>query len=558
MLEKLIISNIALISHLEVDLKNGLIVLTGETGAGKSIIIDSVNLVLGERANRDLIAANKSKAKVEAFFSIADNSSLKTILDEMQLEYEDEVVLMREITTAGKSLCRVNGEVVSLASLKRIADTLVDVHGQHAHQSLLDPKKHMSMIDEFGGDEIKKACDRMQTLYKKRTEIERKLNSNFVSPQERERRIDVLSYQINEIEKAELRIGEEEEITSELSMLSNAERIKEALQMSAQFLLGEQSAVDAVNSASAVLSKITDFSSAYSDIHERLQTLYYELQDASLQLSDMNENFEFSEGRLNELETRLDYINSLKRKYGGSIETILNFQLDCENELNKLIGSEQNRQELSAELEKIDKEYWTVSNDVSDLRKNYAHLLCESVTQQLHELSMVNARFDYVNEKTSDKPHPNGNDSIEFVFSANAGEPMRSLAKIASGGEISRIMLGIKTVCAAQDSIPTLIFDEIDSGISGITATKVGEKMNRIAKSHQVLCITHLAQIAAFADAHMLVEKFTVDGETHSSLRLLSDDERTVELARIIGSADADESAVNFAKNLIAASRKIK
>ncbi len=558
MLEKLVISNIALISRLDVDLGNGLIVLTGETGAGKSIIIDSVNLVLGERANRDLIAVNKPKAKVEAFFSIDDNDSVKAILDEMQFEYDDEVVLMREITTAGKSLCRVNGEVVSLASLKRIADTLVDVHGQHAHQSLLDPKKHMPMIDEFGGDEVKFLLEKLQSIYKKRAEIERKLNSNFVSPQERERRIDVLSYQINEIDKADLHMGEEEEITAELSVLSNAERIKEALLMSSQLLSGERSAVDIVNSASAVLSKISDFSSAYSEIYERLQTLYYELQDASLQLNDMNESFEFSAERLNELETRLDFINSLKRKYGGSVEMILQFKSDCENELDQLIGSEQNRKELSTELEKLDKEYWSVSNLISDLREKYAHLLCESVTQQLHELSMVNAEFGFVNEKTSDKPHFNGNDNIEFLFSANVGEPMRSLAKIASGGEISRIMLAIKTVCAAQDSIPTLIFDEIDSGISGITATKVGEKMNKIAKSHQVLCITHLAQIAAFADAHMLVEKSTSDGETHSSLRLLNDDERTVELARIIGSADADESAVNFAKNLIAASRKFK
>ena len=559
MLERLIIKNIALISSLDIELGGGLNVLTGETGAGKSIIIDSVNLVLGERASKDLIAVNQQKARVEALFSIKNNDTVKSLLnDNGLLSEDDELILMREITASGKSLCRINGEVVPLATLHLIADSLVDVHGQHTHQSLLDPKKHMHMVDEFNASEIIPVRNKVAELYRAYTEVERKLNSGFVSAEERERRIDILAYQINEIETAHLYAGEEEEITAELAVLSNAERISSSLDIASDIISGDRGSLGSVRKAADALSRISDISAVYSDIYERINSLYYELEDASYQLRDLSLSFEFSPERLNELENRMDYLNSLKRKYGGSIEAVLEFMQNCKTELEELSSSDEIRERLIKELARLKSEYFEASARLTALRNQAAQALSENVTKQLHELGMVNAQFTYVNNVSDEKLHINGRDSIEFMFSANAGEPCKPLAKVASGGELSRIMLAIKTVCADADAIPTLIFDEIDSGISGVTAIKVGEKMARIAASHQVLCITHLPQIAAYADSHFLVEKTMKNGETHSSLRQLGDEERRTELARIMGSVNADESAVKYAQELISASEKYK
>ena len=559
MLERLIIKNIALISSLDIELGGGLNVLTGETGAGKSIIIDSVNLVLGERASKDLIAVNQQKARVEALFSIKNNDTVKSLLnDNGLLSEDDELILMREITASGKSLCRINGEVVPLATLHLIADSLVDVHGQHTHQSLLDPKKHMHMVDEFNASEIIPVRNKVAELYRAYTEVERKLNSGFVSAEERERRIDILAYQINEIETAHLYAGEEEEITAELAVLSNAERISSSLDIASDIISGDRGSLGSVRKAADALSRISDISAVYSDIYERINSLYYELEDASYQLRDLSLSFEFSPERLNELENRMDYLNSLKRKYGGSIEAVLEFMQNCKTELEELSSSDEIRERLTKELARLKSEYFEASARLTALRNQAAQALSENVTKQLHELGMVNAQFTYVNNVSDEKLHINGSDSIEFMFSANAGEPCKPLAKVASGGELSRIMLAIKTVCADADAIPTLIFDEIDSGISGVTAIKVGEKMARIAASHQVLCITHLPQIAAYADSHFLVEKTMKNGETHSSLRQLGDEERRTELARIMGSVNADESAVKYAQELISASEKYK
>lgn len=559
MLERLLIKNIALISSLDIELDAGFNVLTGETGAGKSIIVDSVNLVLGERANRELIAVNQQKARVEAFFSIGGNRSVNKLLEESGLNTEDdELILMREITTSGKSICRVNGEIVTLATLHMIADSLVDIHGQHAHQSLLDSKKHMSMIDEFNSKDIEPVRKRVGEIYREYKEVEQKLNSGFISEAERERRIDILSYQINEIEAAHISVEEEKEIAEELSLLTNAERISTALESGNELLSGESSVLDGVRRAADALARISSLSKQYEDIYSRIDGLYYELEDAAYQLRDLSLGFEYSPERLNELETRLDYINSLKRKYGGDVQAVLDYMYKCQNELDDLNSTDEIRVKLNARLKKLDEEYRESAALLTKLRIESADRLAKSVTEQLHELGMSKARFIARNTEMSDKIHINGNDNFEFMLSANAGEPCKPLIKVASGGELSRVMLAIKTVCADADEIPTLVFDEVDTGISGVTAVKVGEKMTRIANSHQVLCITHLPQIAAFADTHLLVQKNTVDGETHSTLHKLTSDERKMELARIMGSASADESAVKYAEQLMNSSNAFK
>lgn len=559
MLERLLIKNIALISSLDIELGAGFNVLTGETGAGKSIIVDSVNLVLGERASRELIAVNQQKARVEAFFSIDGNQSVNRLLEESGLNSEDdELILMREITASGKSICRVNGEIVPLATLHMIADSLVDIHGQHAHQSLLDPKKHMSMVDEFSLKDIEPVRKRVGRIYHEYKEIEQKLNSGFVSEAERERRIDILSYQINEIEAAHISAAEEKEIAEELSLLINAERISVALESGNELLSGESSVLNGVRKAADALARISGLSKQYEDIYSRIDGLYYELEDAAYQLRDLSLGFEYSSERLNELETRLDYINSLKRKYGGDVQAVLDYMYKCRQELDELNSSDEIRVKLNARLKELSEEYKESAALLTKLRIKSADQLAKSVTEQLHELGMTKARFIASNTEMSDKIHINGNDNFEFMLSANAGEPCKPLIKVASGGELSRVMLAIKTVCADADEIPTLVFDEVDTGISGVTAVKVGEKMTRIANSHQVLCITHLPQIAAFADTHLLVEKNTVDGETHSTIRKLSSDERKMELARIMGSVSADESAVKYAEQLINSSNAFK
>lgn len=559
MLERLVINNVALISELDVELQSGLNILTGETGAGKSIIIDSVNLVLGERASRELIATGRQKARVEAVFSIEGKREIMDTLAKFGIDcYDDELFLMREITASGRSLCRINGEMVPLNVLHEVADSLVDIHGQHAHQSLLDTKNHMLMVDEFDFRNIAPLRDKVNGIAKEYHETEKRLNSGFVSASERERRIEILNFQIKEIEKANLSEDEERLITEEISLLSNAEKINDSLENAAELVGGERGSLNGLRLAADLMSKISGLSSDYEDVFSRLENLYYELEDCSYVLRDLRSGFEYSPERLNELETRLDYINSLKRKYGGSIKEILEFKEKAYKELDELVSSDEIRIKLSDKLNRLTEEYNKASNDLTACREQAASVLSERITGQLADLGMKQATFTYINKASADRVRDNGNDLFEFMFSANKGEPCKPLSKIVSGGEMSRIMLAIKTVCADADRIPTLIFDEIDTGISGITSIKVGEKMAKIAKSHQVICITHLPQIAAFGDAHFLVEKSTAGSETHTGLRILSGPERRLELARIMGSTNPDDSAVKYADEMIESANEYK
>ncbi|MCH5279227.1 MAG: DNA repair protein RecN [Christensenellaceae bacterium] len=559
MLERLIIQNIALIEQLDIELSEGFNVLTGETGAGKSIIIDSVGLVLGERASKELISTGKQKARVEAFFGIEEDSQIHGFLNDLGIDCEDDtIIIVREITASGKSICRINGEIVPLATLKMITDQLVDIHGQHAHQSLLAPQKHIGMVDAYRSNEILPVRKRVGELYRQYNEVVKKLNSGFMSEAERERRLDILSYQINEIEKAKLSVGEESEIKGELTLLSNAEQISSALEQSGELVSGDSGALDKLRRAVNALSRISELSPQYGEIFSRLDSTYYEIEDAAYQLRDMRLGYEYSPERLNELENRLDYINSLKRKYGGSVEAVLDFMREAQAELEELTGSEEVRRKLFSERERLKNEYFIEADRLTKLRRASAEELSNNVMLQLHELGMSKARFSVMFSEPDGELHSNGNDALEFMLSANMGEPLKPLSKVASGGELSRIMLAIKTVCADADGIATLIFDEIDTGISGRTAVRVGERLIRVAKDHQVLSITHLPQIAAFADCHLLVEKHSDDDRTYTNLRELNASERRLELARIMGSVSTDEAAVKYADELIETAERFK
>ena len=566
MLSRLIINNIALIDKLEVELSPGFNVLTGETGAGKSIIIDSVNLILGERGSKELISTGSQKARVEGFFDVSglevntsDENDLFSQLDALGIDIsEGELIIVREITAAGKSLCRVNGEIVTLNTLRSITDRLVDVHGQHEHQSLLEPKRHIGILDAFGGAQIASALADTASIYSEYKSVENRLNAGFVSEAERERRIDILGYQINEIDSADPRVEEESAIEEELKLLSNAERINSSLASGGEMLSGDGGALSSLRSLIRSISSISDLSSQYSELHQRIESAFYELEDASYQLRDMQLSYEYSPERLNELENRLDLLNSLKRKYGSSIEAVIRFREEAQRELDELTGAEEMRAKLGLEREKLIKAYAQAAEKLSELRRKTAQVLKEGVNSELRVLGMEKAVFDIEIETEFSELHPSGSDSVEFLLSANAGEPLKPLSKVASGGELSRIMLAVKTVCAGIDGTSTLIFDEVDTGISGLTAVKVGERLSLVSKQKQVLSVTHLPQIAAFADCHLLVEKHTDGERTHTTLRELDSTERRAELARIMGAAGSHESALSYASEMLESAERFK
>lgn len=567
MLSRLIISNIALIDELDVELSPGFNVLTGETGAGKSIIIDSVGLILGERGSRELISTGKQKARVEAFFDLSglsanpsDENDLFSKLDELGIELMDgELIIVREITAAGKSLCRVNGEIVSLNILREITGRLVDVHGQHEHQSLLEPKRHIDILDAFAGSTAAVMLSEIKAVLEEYRAIENRLNAGFVSEAERERRLDILAYQLNEIDSASPITGEEETIEEELKLLSNSERINASLAKSSELLSGESGgALGILREALRAISSISDLSAQYGELSSRLESAFFELEDAAYQLRDMQLSYEYSPERLNELENRLDVLNSLKRKYGGTIEKVLEFRDNAQKELDELTGSEELRAKLMLEKEKLNKAYADAASKLSEIRRAAAEKLIDGVNRELAVLGMEKARFDISIDTDLSELHQKGSDSIEFLLSANPGEPLKPLSKVASGGELSRIMLAIKTVCAGIDGTLTLIFDEVDTGISGLTAVKVGERLSLVSRSKQVLSVTHLPQIAAFSDRHLLVEKHTDGASAHTTLRALSSEERTGELARIMGASASKESAISYAAEMLGEAESFK
>ena len=559
MLERLLIENIALIERLDLEPGPGFTVFTGETGAGKSIIIDGINLVLGSRGSRELISYGKQKCRVEAVFDISDKPSVLQKLAELEIEAEDgRLVIARELTTAGKSLCRVNGVILPLNLLKGVTDLIVDVHGQHEHQSLLDENNHLGVIDAYMAEEIIPKREAVNAAYEEYSAVRAKLNSGFLSEAERERRIDILNYQINEIEKASLSVGEEESINEELKVLTNAERITESLNSSAELLMGEGGAVASLKRAVDGLSGISDLSAQFGEVHTRLSDLYYELEDAAYSVRDMRLNADFDPKRIDELETRLDVIDSLKHKYGRTVAEVLEFLKSASDELEELTGDASRREELEKKKRALAAEYKAKAASLTEARRASASKLCSLAEEQLKALGMKKARLSAEFSPFGDEPRYNGADDVRLLLSANEGEPLKPLSKVASGGELSRIMLALKTVITDADEIPTLIFDEVDTGISGLTANTVGLRMKRIANRHQVLCVTHLPQIAAFADTHFVVSKHEEGGRTVTDVKRLADEERPYELARIMGAEGSAEAAVSHAAELIKKAREIE
>ncbi|KAB3527561.1 DNA repair protein RecN [Alkaliphilus serpentinus] len=550
MLLELEVKNFALINQLNLQFEKGLNVLTGETGAGKSIIIDAVNMVIGERADRQVVRNGTNKCTIQAIFDGTDRGDIRGLFTESGIDWDEEelIIITREIYANGRSISRINGVLVTQGLLKSITEKLIDIHGQHQHQSLLNPLFHIELLDAFGGDEVAKYRQLIDHNYKLLLKAEGRLKNLCGNEMERERKIDLLRFQLEEIEAAALKIDEEEELTHQRNLLANGEKIYKTVSQAYEGLYEGSNYPSILDNLGNIVNQfqgIASFHQKLSGFHGSLEELQYRLEDLSREIRDFKDNIDFEPYLLNEVEKRLDLINSLKRKYGASIKEILDYKRQIERELDFYTNSEEEIKILQVEIEKIKKDLTEDSLKLSKLRKDIAALLEGELQKIMADLNMPRAQLkveiqNLVNEEKDLKFSSKGIDHIEFMISTNLGEDLKPLAKIASGGEMSRIMLAIKAILADVDEISTLIFDEIDTGISGNTAKIVGDKLYNIARGHQVICITHLPQIAAQADIHFLIEKVEVEESTVTHVKKLHMDARTKEIGRLLGGTLTD------------------
>lgn len=550
MLNQLSVRNVAVIDKLDINLHDGVSVLTGETGAGKSIIIDSINMILGDRANKELVRYGTDKAVVQAVFDAP--KSVINILEENDIDVEDgTVIITRQVTKEGKSVARINGMVVTLNILREISDRLINIHGQHDNQALLTPIRHITFLDAYADNE--EYINRYKDILSKKREIEKKISSLEMDEQEKMQRIDLLEYQVNEIKKASLEKGEEDDLREQRDIYTNAEQITKSVNEAYMNLYeGDeiQSAYDGISIAVNEISQISDLNPQLKSIYDTLNEIMYSLEDTAHEIKEFGETVEFDEQTLNEIEERLDLISRLKRKYGNSIEEILEYLKKAESELNDIKLSDERTNELKEELKNITKELKEKGNVLTQRRENAAKVLEENIEKSLHELNMEKSKFK-VNIENDGTFYDNGMDKVEFLISTNPGEPLKPLVKIASGGELSRVMLAIKSILADSDGVDTMIFDEIDTGVSGKAAMSIAKKLAVIAKNKQVICITHLPQLTAMADNHYLIQKNT-DGEMASTtLKELDEEGRELELARIIDGGEVTELALSHAKQML-------
>lgn len=550
MLSHLHIENIAVIENADLELENGFNVLTGETGAGKSILIDSINLALGERVPKDIIRTGASKALVSALF----NDVSREAADELQtlgFECDGELLIQREISVDGRGSCRISGRPATVSILRSIGRILVNIHGQHDNQTLLSPEKHVFYLDKFADDgEI---LEEYATLYREAKKIKNELAGIKADDNLKERRIDLLNYQINEIESAELKPGEEDELRARKMKITNAEKIMSAISSAYSLICGDEDSTGAqelISNADEALDDITEVLPEIKELAERIKSLSYEIEDCADELRGFNDDEEFDPREIETIEDRLDTIYRLKRKYGDSEKEILNFLQKSRQELEEIETSDERAAKLSLKLKQLTEKLFKAGESLSKKRREAADELSSKVMQELKFLDMPEVQFS-VNFAVLEKPASNGLENIEFLISANPGSPARPIAKIASGGEISRIMLAIKTVFSKTDDIDTLIFDEIDTGVSGRAAQKIGMKLKQVSKDRQVICVTHLAQIAAQADRHVLIEKQVKDNNTYTHLETLDFDGRKHEIARIIAGADITTKTLQTAGEML-------
>ncbi len=557
MLTRLKISNIALIDKSDIVFDAGFSALTGETGAGKSILIESVAFVLGERASRESIRTGADKAAVEATFLLSEQSPARSFLNAHQLDNGEELVLYRELSTGGRNVCRVNGTLVNTTELKELGDLLVDLHGQHAHQSLLNTETHLQLIDSYAKSNADGLYDRVMQSREEALRISHDLSVLKNSLRERERRIDTIRYQLKEIDAVSPIDGEEEKLESDRMKMRNAETIMEGLNAAYEALFSDSGALASLSEARDALDRIGEYDSSYRDMYHRTDDAYYAIEDVAYELRDGRDAFRFDPDLLEQTESRLASLQNLRRKYGATLREVIEYRGRLESELQLLTDSDNQIESMEASYQKAVSEFGRLAEQLSERRKEHAKVLCREAVGHLREMGMADAKLEAAFQSIPiEQLSETGVDSVEFLLSANRGEPEKPLTKVASGGEMSRIMLAMKAALSDADRIETLIFDEIDTGISGMVANTVAGKMRALGRKHQVLCVTHLPQIAAYADAQYVAYKYSDSEKTHSITRRLTESERPKELARIMGGEETDLTAMEHAKTLLRSAKE--
>ena len=548
MIKNLHVKNVALIDEAEVEFGDGLNILTGETGAGKSILIDSINFLLGERIGKDFIRRGTDTAEVEGLLLVED-LEVRQIISDMGIELEDELLLSRTLSHTGRSTCRINGRNVTVGMLKEICSHLVDLHGQHQHQSLLNANKHIILLDRFCDERLEIFKRELAELIDDYREITKELKNMQGAPGQRETQLEIWQFQINEISQAQLKPGEEEELTKKRDRLSSIDKLAKNAGETLRLLYGglaDNSVTDHIGRSLTLMTELAKLDESKYPLVERLTEMSILLADVVEDLSDYSKTLDADPHTLERLESRLDVIYRLKKKYGASVEDVLAHLAKVEDQFNRSNDSEAEIARLTAKRREAMQHIAAKCNEMTVVRRKYAEMIEGRIVEALRDLGMKNVQFAIAFEKQAAFT-ANGNDKIEFMISPNLGEKLKPLAQIASGGEMSRVMLALKTVMADVDRISTLIFDEIDTGVSGRTAQMVAEKLVQIAKGHQILCITHLPQIAAMANCHFLISKSSTDEETLTSVQELSQEGAVLELARLIGGAEITEATMQAA-----------
>ncbi|WP_027107752.1 DNA repair protein RecN [Lacticigenium naphthae] len=566
MLQELIIKNFAIIETLELSFKKGMTVLTGETGAGKSIIIDAVGLLAGGRGSSEFVRFGEKKCSLEGIFSSEKNDELKKILLQESIEYDESVIMIqREIYANGRNVCRVNGSIVTISTLRKIGESLIDIHSQHEHQELMHVEKHLKLLDQFGSHALVRLKKEYQSYYNEYHSLNKQLNEWQYNEQEAAQRIDMLSFQLEEIEAASLvNDNEEEELKEERTRLANYQKIMESLSSSYDAIQGnETNGLDAIGQAMQSLQSIEEMNVEYKRIAELVSTSFYQLQEAASDLYHALDSLAYDEERLNEIEERLEVVHQLKRKYGNSIIEINSYAREAQLELEKLRNREEGMDDLSKKLALATKKVIESGKELSSERRKIAKRLKKSIQEQLKELYMEKVVFEVkfkqdVNELNEKNATIKGLDFVEFYVSTNPGEPLKPLNKTASGGELSRMILALKTIFSKSQGVTSIIFDEVDTGVSGRVAQAIANKIYSVASHSQVLCITHLPQVAAMADQHLLIEKEESKNRTITHVNELIEKEAIEEIARMLAGTKITKLTMETARELKNEAKRIK
>ena len=547
MLSLLHIENIAVIERSDISFDQGFNVLTGETGAGKSIIIDAISAILGERAYRDMIRTGTTKASVRAVFTDVPEFPW---FEENGVEYDPETVIQREVHLDGKNVCRVNGALVSVSILRKLGMQLINIHGQHDSATLFDEANHLSFLDAFAANEALR--DDYTEKYEAVAKLRREIDRMTMDEGEKLRRMETLKYQIKEIEKADLHPGEDEDLEERRKLLQNSEKIADGMNDAVENIYGSDESDGAaamLATAERALARIAKFSDNIADLHQRVADLMYQVQDLAEEVRDARDDLAYSADELEEIESRLDVIHKLRRKYGVTCADILEYLEKAKKELDEIEFADDHLEKLKKKLNKAEKTAWEAAKTLRENRKETAVSMSQRILTELTQLDMPRVQFSC--EFTELELTPNGADAVAFYMSANAGEALKPMSKVASGGELARIMLAMKNVLAERDHVNTLIFDEVDTGVSGRAAQKVAEKLRSVAAHKQVLCVTHLPQLAALANTHLLIAKAEREGRTYTTVTPLDIEGRKKELARIIGGTNITEITLKSAEEML-------